>query len=159
VNSHHHVQVFPPVGRILLDVLGDCNPLPYVRRVREPWRVLAAGPGAWAKRTLLNVLGRRASARQAHFGFSRHAWRGGVTDPACVKDPASLARWLRRVPGETVELTCHPGHPDETLLGRDATLADGQMQRRVDEFHLLSQPSFQEACRGARFKRITPCEW
>src|SRR5205807_1556815 len=32
INAHHHVQVFPPVGRILLDLLARQRPLPYFRR-------------------------------------------------------------------------------------------------------------------------------
>jgi chitin disaccharide deacetylase len=75
-----------------------------------------------------------------------------------VKDASFLTRWLSRVPGKVVELTCHPGRHDETLLGRDATETDGQMQRRVDEFTLLSQPSFREVCRQAQFTRVAPRE-
>src|SRR5262249_4416323 len=49
VNTHHHVQVFPPVGSILLDILAQQQPAPFIRRVREPWQALAAVPGARAK--------------------------------------------------------------------------------------------------------------
>jgi predicted glycoside hydrolase/deacetylase ChbG (UPF0249 family) len=159
VNSHHHVQVFSPVSRILLDVLRGCDSVPYVRRVREPWSILAAVPGARGKRAVLSLLGRRDAARQAKLGFPGNDWLAGVTDPPFVKDPAFLTRWLARLPGQVVELTCHPGYRDETLLGRDATVADGQMQRRVDEFHLLSRPDFRDACRLAGFSRVAPREW
>src|SRR5262249_47514835 len=40
VNSHQHVQIFRPVGRVLLDLLARQTPLPYVRRIREPCRML-----------------------------------------------------------------------------------------------------------------------
>jgi predicted glycoside hydrolase/deacetylase ChbG (UPF0249 family) len=159
VNSHHHVQVFPPVSRILLDVLRGCDPVPYVRRVREPWSILAAVPGARGKRVMLSLFGRRDAARQSKLGFPGNQWLAGVTDPPFVKDPAFLTRWLARLPGDVVELTCHPGYRDETLLGRDATDANGQMQRRVDEFELLSRPDFREACRSAGFARVEPREW
>ena len=159
VNSHHHVQVFPPIGRILLDVLRCQHPLPYVRRVREPWSMLAMIPGARPKRALLSALGGRDAAGQARLGFPGNQWLAGITDPPCVKDPAFLTRWLKRLPGGIVELTCHPGHCDETLLGRDATPADGQMQRRVDEFRLLRHPDFREVCRQAGFTRVAPWEW
>jgi predicted glycoside hydrolase/deacetylase ChbG (UPF0249 family) len=158
-NSHHHVQVFPPVGRILLDVLRRFTPTPYLRRIREPWTILATVPGARLKRLLLSVLGRRNATLQARLGFPGNEWLAGITDPPCVRDPAFLTRWLARLPGTAVELTCHPGHRDETLLGRDASTTDGQMQRRVDELHLLRQPSFLEACRQARFTRVSPREW
>jgi predicted glycoside hydrolase/deacetylase ChbG (UPF0249 family) len=159
VNTHHHIQVFPPVGQILLDVLRSCRTSPYVRRIREPWPMLTSVPGARIKRLLLSTLGRPDAARQVRLGFPGNDWLAGITDPPCVKDPQFLARWLARIPGRVVELTCHPGHRDETLLGRDASESDGQMQRRVDELHLLRQANFREACRRAGFTLISPRDW
>jgi len=121
--------------------------------------MLAAVPGARTKRMLLSVLGRSNAASQVRLGFPGNDWLAGITDPPCVKDPQFLARWLARIPGRVVELTCHPGHRDETLLGRDASESDGQMQRRVDELHLLRQPSFREACRRAGFTLMSPRDW
>ena len=48
INAHHHVQVFPPLGAILEGILAVQQPRPYVRRIREPWRLLATVPGAAA---------------------------------------------------------------------------------------------------------------
>src|SRR5262249_13536006 len=42
VNSHQHIGIFNPVGAILLDLLGQYRPRAYVRRVREPWRLVWA---------------------------------------------------------------------------------------------------------------------
>lgn len=159
VNSHHHVQVFPPVGRILLDVLASCGVRPYVRCIREPWPVLASIPGARIKRLALSMLGRPYAWRQTRLGFPGNDWLAGITDPPCVKDPEFLARWMTRLPGKVVELACHPGHTDETLLGRDATSSDGQMQRRVNERTLLRQANFRQACQLARFTLIAPSAW
>jgi predicted glycoside hydrolase/deacetylase ChbG (UPF0249 family) len=159
VNSHHHVQVFPPVGRILLDVLQARGARPFVRCIREPWPVLASIPGARIKRLVLSMLGRPYAWRQSRLGFPGNDWLGGITDPPCVKDPEFLARWLAHLPGKIIELTCHPGHADETLLGRDATERDGQMQRRVDERTLLRQSNFQQACRLSGFTLIAPSAW
>jgi predicted glycoside hydrolase/deacetylase ChbG (UPF0249 family) len=158
VNSHHHVQVFPPVGAALRDLLGQRRPLPYVRRIREPWSLLARLPGARAKRTFLSLLGRADARRQRKRGFPGNDWLAGITDPPCVADPEFLARWLTAVPGEVVELTCHPGYLDATLVGRDATPADGQLQRRVRELNLLQHERFDEACRRARLTRMAPRE-
>ena len=69
-----------------------------------------------------------------------------------------MTRWLRRVSGHVVELTCHPGRADATLLGRDATPSNGQLQRRPDELHLLRQPEFTEACQAAGFTLIAPAQ-
>jgi hypothetical protein len=45
---------------------------------------------------------------------------------------------------------------DPTLAGRDG---DGLQRRRVDEYQLLANPSFDDACRGAGFLRVAPSEW
>jgi hypothetical protein len=75
-----------------------------------------------------------------------------------VTDPAFFTRWLTHVPGRYVELACHPGYHDTTLIGRDCTAYDGLLQRRVDEMHLLRQPGFGEACRRAGFSLVPPSE-
>ena len=154
VNSHHHVQVFPPVGAVLRKVLGEQRPLPYVRRVREPWAMLGLVPGARGKRTLLTLLGRREARRCGRAGLPGNDWLAGITDPPWVADPDYLVRWLTRIPGRVVELTCHPGYLDTTLIGRDCTATDGLLLRRVRELHLLRQPGFRDACRRAGFTLV-----
>jgi predicted glycoside hydrolase/deacetylase ChbG (UPF0249 family) len=160
VNSHQHVSLFAPVGAILRRVLKERSAqLPYMRRVREPWPMLGRIPGAGAKRTLLTMLGRIEARQQKHDAFPGNDWLAGITDPHWVREPEFFARWLTRVPGRVVELACHPGHFDATLLGRDCTEHDGLAQRRVDELRLLHQPNFVAACRRARFTRVAPSEW
>jgi hypothetical protein len=144
------------VGDILLNVLRDIRPRPFVRRVREPWSLLATIPGARIKRALLNWQGRRHARRQVGEGFPGADWLAGITDPACVTDPDFFRRWLLRVPGQVVELMCHPGYHDTTLIGRDAAGDDQFLQRRVDELALLRQPTFGEACRAAGFVLKSP---
>jgi predicted glycoside hydrolase/deacetylase ChbG (UPF0249 family) len=159
VNTHHHVQVFPPVGRILLDTLAKQSPAPFMRRVREPWQALAAVPGARCKRLLLSSLGRFCSRRQERRGFPGNDWLAGITDPIHLSDPDFLTRWLACLTGAVVELTCHPGYLDTTLLGRDATATNGQMQRRPQELRLLRHPSFRAACRQANLTVIGPSQF
>jgi predicted glycoside hydrolase/deacetylase ChbG (UPF0249 family) len=158
VNAHHHVHIFPPVGELLARVLHRGGALPYLRRIREPWPLLARVPGARVKRAVLSLVGRREARRQIREGFPGNDWLAGITDPPCVTDPDFLYRWLTRVPGPVVELTCHPGYLDASLIGRDAKPGDGQLQRRVGEYNLLVQPRFREACRIARFTLISPAE-
>jgi predicted glycoside hydrolase/deacetylase ChbG (UPF0249 family) len=159
VNSHQHVSLFPPVGRILRRVLARRGVRPYMRRVREPWKALADVPGARVKRLGLGCLGRLEALGQDLGGFPGPDWLAGITDPPWVKDPLFFRRWLRTVPGRVVELACHPGHPDDTLVGRDCEPGDGLQERRVDELDLLGQPDFVEACREAGFMRVGPAEW
>jgi len=156
VNSHQHVALFGPVGKALLRVLSEQRPRPYLRRVREPWRMLLRAPGARVKRAVLNWQGRRLARAQDRAGLPGADWLAGITDPACVTDPAFFARWLARVPGRAVELACHPGYHDRTLIGRDCAGDDEYLQRRVDELRLLRLPSFGEACARAGFALRPP---
>jgi predicted glycoside hydrolase/deacetylase ChbG (UPF0249 family) len=156
VNSHHHVQIFPLIGNALLDLLCEQYPRPYVRRIRESWSMLSRVPGARVKRAFLSLLGNRNARRQASMGFPGNDWLVGVTDPPCVSDPHFLARWLTRVSGRVVELTCHPGYLDETLIGRDCTPDDGMLQRRVRELHLLQEAPFRGACRRGGWTLAAP---
>jgi predicted glycoside hydrolase/deacetylase ChbG (UPF0249 family) len=156
VNGQHHLHLFSPVPGILARLLGRQNPLPYVRRVREPWWVLLRVPGARIKRSFLSTIGRSASRQYDRGGFPGNDSLAGVTDPICVTDAHYFSRWLGCVPGRVVELACHPGYRDTTLIGRDCAEHDGGMQRRVDEMHLLSQPSFLEAYQQAGFRLVLP---
>lgn len=159
INSHQHTALFPPVGDILLEVLKSQRPVPYVRRVQEPSAMLARIPGARLKRGLLAWLGTRLARRQVRAGFPGNDVLAGTTDPPFVRDERFFCRWLRAVPGRVVELACHPGHFDTTLIGRDCTATDGLLQRRVDELHLLLQSSFSEAIREGGLIPVAPSQF
>jgi predicted glycoside hydrolase/deacetylase ChbG (UPF0249 family) len=158
VNAHHHVQVFGVVGAALRTVLDRLSRRPYVRRVREPWRTLVRVPGGRLKRWFLNWHGRAQARRQAEAGFAGNDWLLGVTDPPCLADPEFFVRWLRSTPGRVVELTCHPGHLDSALVGRDGSFEDGQVRRRPRELELLRLPSFRDAVRESGFTLVRPLE-
>jgi hypothetical protein len=81
-----------------------------------------------------------------------------VTDPPCVADERFLVRWLTNATAATMELMCHPGHDDETLVGRDCCRDDDCVSRRVHEYHLLRLASFPEACRRAGLRLAAPSE-
>jgi predicted glycoside hydrolase/deacetylase ChbG (UPF0249 family) len=155
VNSHHHVQVFPPVGATLARLLGDQKALPYVRRVREPWHMLARIKGARLKRTTLSHFGKSDAVHLQSGGFPGNDWLAGITDPPYVTDPDFFTRWLSRIPGRIVELTCHPGYEDGSLLGRDCSPGDGQIERRAREFELLADQAFERSCRRAGFAIVS----
>src|SRR5207245_8324096 len=123
VNGHHHVQVLPGIGRVLLDVLARQRPRPYVRRVRETIPLLAAIPRARWKRALLGSLGGRFVPQQRD--FPGNDYLAGISNPRGLtrkrrgKEENLLVLWLAKVPGRVVEWVCHPGCPDSTLAGRD----------------------------------------
>jgi predicted glycoside hydrolase/deacetylase ChbG (UPF0249 family) len=157
VNSHQHVALFPPVGAVLRRLLRRrVRPTPYLRRLREPLGMLRTVPGARVKRLFLSSLGRIQAGVPGAAAFPGPDWHVGVSDPCSVRDPEFFRRLLARVPGRVVELSCHPGRPDATLDGRDG---DGPQPRRLDEFRLLADSSFDDACRRAGFRRAAPSEW
>jgi hypothetical protein len=127
-----------------------------MRRIVEPATLLAHIPGARLKRSVLTYLGRRQARDLSRAGFPGADYLVGITDPKWVQDPAFFVRLLSRVPGRVVELCCHPGHLDSTLPGRDG---EGIQRRRADEYRLLMDPSFDEACRRAGFTRVAPSDW
>ncbi|HEX4611172.1 MAG TPA: ChbG/HpnK family deacetylase [Urbifossiella sp.] len=157
VNSHQHASLFRPVGRALLDLLAARPDRPFVRRVREPWGLVARVPGARVKRLVLDRLGRRQARGLDRAGFPGCGWLAGITDPPFVADPRFHARWLAHVPGRTVELICHPGYHDPTLAGRDAPAEDDALvRRRVDELALFRRPDLPDLIRGAGFELVRP---
>jgi predicted glycoside hydrolase/deacetylase ChbG (UPF0249 family) len=156
VNSHQHTSLFGFVGAVLEHILEQAKVWPYIRRVREPWRTLARIKGARLKRAVLSVLGSRQAHKLDKAGYPGNDWLAGITDPPHVTDPAFFSRWLTAVPGRVVELMCHPGYYDATLIGRDCASDDGLLQRRVDEATRLSDPSFPQAVRSAGFQVVAP---
>jgi predicted glycoside hydrolase/deacetylase ChbG (UPF0249 family) len=156
VNSHQHVSLFEPVGRALLRVLSEFPIRPYVRRVMEPWASLFLLPGARLKRSYLAMLGRIQSRKLNKGGYPGAPWMIGLTDPHCLQEDSFFSRWLAYAHGETVELMCHPGHSDPTLVGRDSPPGDLRLFRRLAEFRLLGDPSFDLACKERGFERIRP---
>jgi predicted glycoside hydrolase/deacetylase ChbG (UPF0249 family) len=162
VNAHHHVHVFPPVGGVLRGLLRAHRP--FLRRVSEPLAMVGRVPGARGKRAFLALFGSAAARRQERAGFPGAGVMLGTTDPATLADERFFERWLDRVPGSFVEMACHPGHRDETVLGRDATPADGQLERRARELELLRRPGFLAAVarngftivHGSYFRRAAP---
>ena len=156
VNSHQHVSLFPPCDDALLAVLDAQNARPYLRRVVESGSVIARVPGARVKRTALSVLGRRAARRAAAHGLPGCDWLIGVTDPGCVADNRYLDRWLKKIGGQgSVEVCCHPGYHDSSLIGRDCDSGDGLL-RRPRETTLLRLPTFLAACADAGLVPVRP---
>jgi len=159
VNCHQHVGLFAPVGEILLQILAELPTRPYVRRVQEPWPMLRALPGARLKRAFLGWLGRRLSRMQEAHGFPGNDWLAGIAKPEDVLDPDFFVNWLRAMPGDVVELMCHPGRLDQTLVGRDCTDNDGLLQQRVNELRWLRDPAFLDAVEDAGFRLASPSEF
>jgi predicted glycoside hydrolase/deacetylase ChbG (UPF0249 family) len=158
VAAHHHLHIFPPLGSILLELLEKFRPLPYVRRVVEPRPQLTGLPGARLKRSLLTLLGRELAARQRRRGFPGNESLIGITDASSLNDSFFFVRCLRHALGEQVELVCHPGREDATLIGRDDTPSLPRA-RRLWEWQLLRHPRFLAAVHRNGFTIVPPTDW
>ncbi len=158
INGHHHIHIFNPVGAILRDILRQQTPRPYIRRVRESWSTITRIRGARVKRLVLNHFGQKAARKQKQEGFPGSDWAVGVTDPRYVDHPDFFTQWVRTITGDIVELTCHPGLRDKSLIGRDCSATDGMIERRVRELELLADDNFLAATRQAGFTIISPAQ-
>jgi predicted glycoside hydrolase/deacetylase ChbG (UPF0249 family) len=154
VNAHHHIHVFRVVFDALTYVLSDLVPKPFLRRVVESSSTLRGVSGARLKRAFFALRGRWTANQQVAMGFPGNQNLLGVTDPQYVSDPDFFIRWLRYSSGESVELACHPGYADPSLVGRDEDL----FQRRPHELERLLAPEFLQAVRNAGFRLVTAAE-
>jgi len=159
VAAHHHLQVFPPVGTLLLDLLARLHPRPYVRRVVEPRPQLTALPGGRPKRLLLNWLGQRFAQKQRRRGFPGNDVLAGITDPETSSDPRFFVDCLAHTRGRYVELICHPGREDTALIGRDDLGGPCERVRRVHELQALRHPRFRAAVARFGFEIVPPSAW
>jgi predicted glycoside hydrolase/deacetylase ChbG (UPF0249 family) len=154
VNSHQHTSLFRPVSAALHELLKSKRERPFVRRVREPRSMIARIPGARIKRGVLSFLGKGQAQELERDGFPGCDWLAGINDPKFIHDPAFLARWLTRVPGRSVELACHPGYYDRSLIGRDGTETNGLLDRRVWELERYRDPELRSVIARAGFEIV-----
>jgi len=156
VNAHHHLQIFPPVGRIVHSLLAKARPLPYVRRVREPWKAWVRLSGGRGKRALLSALGTKAARELDALGFPGNHWWLGIDRWVSIAEPGHLVSSLKRVPGGVLEFVCHPGYLDGTLVGRDCASNDGRsLHMRLAQLNWLREGRLVEACRAAQWTIVS----
>ena len=106
------------------------------------------------KRVVLSAFGRRAARGAAMYPGCD--WLAGVTDHACVADSRFWVDWLLAIPPRgRLEVCCHPGYHDATLVGRDCDAGDGLL-RRTRELALLRAPEFRKAWEQAGFHPTRP---
>lgn len=156
VNSHHHVALFEPVGSVLLQLLGRQMPRPYLRRVQEHPYGLFHRPEARLKRLMLSWLGHRLAARSARDGFPGADSLAGIHGGNQPFGGALFVRSLACARGRRVELLCHPGYYDVTLLERDERATAAQLAHREEELRWLRSDSFATACDNLGLERIPP---
>ena len=156
INAHHHVTLFEPVGSALLQLLRRQTPKPYLRRVQEHPCWLFERPGARLKRLALSLLGSHLAARSARAGFPGCDYLAGLHSGTQPVEDDFFAHSLACTRGRCVELMCHPGYYDATLLARDEGATQVQAARREPELRLLRSDSFTIACRDLGLELLPP---
>jgi len=97
--------------------------------------------GNRGKRACLALFGRRAVRYADARGLTGCDWLVGISNQR-----RDSGNWLSHL-GKcgSVEIYCHPGYRDESLVGRDCNA--NELDRRSHELHLLRTPRFHDAIR------------
>lgn len=154
VAGHHHCQLFAPVGALLLELLQELQPRPWVRQVTESASVRRLADGSRLKRAALGRLGRVFASEAKAAGFRSPENLLGLAAPAAAERPDGLTRWLAACTANAAELMCHPGYEDPTLTQRDPAPAGW----RSAEMARLLEPSFRQALAEAGLSIVRPEE-
>lgn len=160
INGHHHIHILPRVREVLSTILSARCPTAYIRRVSEDAGLNVVVSGSRLKRRMLNGFGNAKGTSAAWSRFPGNERLLGLTDPELATRRADyFTRWLEGLPAGVSELACHPGHADETILGRDVRQGDfATLAQRSAELRLLLDNSFREALDRNSIRLIEPRE-
>lgn len=148
VNSHQHVGVLTGISEPYLRILAEIQPKPWVRRVVEPMTTNRGSKGLALKRRFLSHYGKKQARSLDQFGYIGAPYLAGIANPESLQDSLFFQRCIQETPGETVELMCHPGHLDLTLVGRDVARPGPGLDRRPLEWSMLQDRPFLDAVRA-----------
>ncbi len=149
IDGHQHVHVLPVVREAVVDVAKRIGA--YVRVPRDPidgamWRRPAP-----LESTYLSVAsGRLAKLVEAACVITNRGFRGVRTFRESVPF-AAIYRKMIAGAGQGCLVMCHPGHVDDTLVGRDPV-----RNPRADEWSYFAGPdfSFDMAEAGLKLSRL-----
>lgn len=159
VNSHQHVGIFPGISEIFLEILGSLGYRPWVRRVVESSETRRNIRSAATKRWFLCRYGERQSRFLDRNGYPGAQHLIGLANPGDLKSSRFFERWLESCDGSLIELMCHPGHRDDSLIGRDITRAGSALMRRVWEYQALSSGQFLKVVSDQGFEMARPSDF
>lgn len=159
VNTHQHVGIFPGHSEVLLRVLEGLPVRPWVRRVVESQKTRQLMGGARLKRWFLCGYGNKQGKMLDKEGYPGARTMIGLTDPNCLKDDRFFEKCLQYGTGNVVELMCHPGYRDMSLVGRDVCGPGAGLDRRPWELAMLGNPFFANAVAVCNYRLSRPSEW
>ena len=138
IDGHHHVQLFPQIGRALLEVASEMAPAAWLRQCGRvvPWKSRLAD----RKGLLLEALSWRFRRRAAALGLATNPGFAGTYEFNAAADFAALfPRFLEHLPDGGVVM-CHPGFVDAELERLDSLTA-----LREKEYGYLAGDAFPGA--------------
>lgn len=158
VNSHQHVGTLSGISEVYLKILSEIQPRPWVRRVVEPNTGNRTTRGLALKRRFLSHHGRKQASHLDAGQYPGAPYLAGIANPENLQDSLFFQRCLQETPGDLVELMCHPGHLDLTLVGRDVSRHGPGLERRPLEWAMLQDRPFHEAVRALGMEIIRPSQ-
>lgn len=158
VNSHQHVGILTGINEPYLRILAEIQPNPWVRRVVEPVTTNRSPKGLALKRRFLSHYGKKQARYLDQAGYPGAHYLAGIANPESLQDSLFFQRCIQETPGDTVELMCHPGHHDLTLVGRDVSRPGPGLDRRPLEWTMLQDRHFLDTVRALGME-ITRPSW
>ena len=152
VDGHQHVQVLPPVRRLLLAALDRRGWRPWLRDSADrPLRIIRRGV-APIKAAGVAWLARGFSRDASRAGFATNEGFAGFSTFDTTRPYASAFSSYLAAPGAAQLVMCHPGHADETLRRLDPVV-----DSRERELAFLLSPMFGEVlmAREATLTRLS----
>jgi predicted glycoside hydrolase/deacetylase ChbG (UPF0249 family) len=156
VNTHQHVGILAPFANILVQILESLPVKPWVRRVVESQKTINMISGARLKRWFLCSYGKVQAKALDYNKFPGAKTMIGLTDPYCLKNVRFFDECLQSGCGDIVELMCHPGYVDTSLIGRDVTEYGDGLTRRQWELGILGNPQFLNDAAACNYQIVRP---
>jgi len=158
VNTHQHIGILPPYSSILLRVLETLPIRPWMRRVVESHKTKAMMGGARLKRWFLCHYGKMQAKNLDSQRYPGARTMIGLTDPYCLKDEKFFQKCIQSAYGNIVELMCHPGYLDTSLVGRDVTRSGDSLSRRPWELSMLKNSQFKNTVDANNYQIVRPSD-
>ena len=154
VDGHHHVQQFPLVRDVILDLWSD-ETVPYSSWLRisadTPVRIFKRGT-APLKALLIAAAGRGLKKAARRRGISVNDGFAGIYNLQPGADFATVCRCAFAYPAPKTVFMCHPGHADSALAKKDSVtyqrdaefdfLLGDQFRDMIETSHVSLVPSF-----------------
>lgn len=119
INSHQHLHLLPGIADITVKLAKEFN-IPYIRIVKERVSLNGGKLFRQAQLLFLNFLSRLAKSKIRKAGLKCNDFFVGFINAGDLDaNDIALAKELsQKHPDKIIELGCHPGYKDESLIAK-----------------------------------------